>query len=164
MVEAIFNMYLGILDGILFPLLMLKPVVAIFLISTIFALVSIAISILAVDRQRLKQLKERMLMLQEEAKAAQKRMDSESMSKFTKEAMGVNLQMLRLKSKSMLLIFIILVPFFPWLNHHYGGVVVARLPISLPLIGSGLGWILWYIFASLTMSYVIQRLLGIEYV
>lgn len=164
MVEAIFNMYIGILDGILSPLLMLKPVIAILLISTIFSIISIIISILAVNRQRLKEVKEKMLMLQEDIKNAQKRMDGEAINKLTREALMINLQMFKLKSKSILFIFIILVPFFPWLDHHYGGIPVAKLPVPLPLIGSSIGWILWYIFVSLTISYVIQRLLGLEYV
>ena len=94
----------------------------------------------------------------------QKKMNNEVLTKLAKEAMKVNFQMLKLKSKSMILVLLLTFPFFPWLNYHFSGISIAKLPISIPLIGSSVGWILWYIFVSLTITYLTQKIIGREYV
>jgi uncharacterized membrane protein (DUF106 family) len=164
MFDGIFYLYLKILDSFLFPLLLIKPVLAIFIISTTFSLLSIGISILTVDKEALRKVKEKMSSLQEEMKTAQKEMNNEALTKLAEEAMKTNFQILKLKSKSMIIVLLLTFPFFPWLNYHFSGIPIAKLPIFIPIIGSSVGWILWYIFVSLTIAYVVQKIIGIEYV
>jgi uncharacterized membrane protein (DUF106 family) len=164
MFNEIFYSYIKILDSFLFPLLLLKPALAIFIISSILSLISVAISVLTVNKEAVIKIKERMSSLQKEMKAAQKERNDKALTKIFEEAMKINFQMLKLKSKSMVIILFLTILIFPWLNYHFGGVSVAKLPFSIPIIGSNISWIWWYIFVSLTITYVIQRIIRIEYV
>jgi uncharacterized membrane protein (DUF106 family) len=164
MFNEILSLYIKILDSFLFPLLLIKPVLAISIISIIFSLFSIGISLLTVDKERMRKIKEKMSSLQEKMKIAQKEMNKEALIKIFEETIKVNFQMFRLKSKSILTILFLTIFIFPWLDFHFKGVSVAKLPFSIPIIGSDINWILWYIFVSLTINYIAQKILGLKYV
>jgi uncharacterized membrane protein (DUF106 family) len=157
--------YIKFLDSFLYPLLQLKPIIAIFTVSLALSLISLGISILTINKVALRKIKENMSYLQSNLKVAQKELNIEVLGKSIEEMVKLYIQSLRIKIKSIAITLLLVIIIFPWLNHHFSEIkVVAELPFSLPIIGSSMDWIIWYIFVSLTTTYLIQKILGIDYV
>lgn len=97
--------------------------------------------------------------IRESLTQAQKDGNKEEVSKFLAEMMKMNSQYMKQTFKALIISMIVLALFLPWLTHTYGGSVVAALPFSLPLIGSNLTWIYWYILVSVSIGWVVRKLL-----
>ncbi len=158
MLGNLYAFYLTTFDAIFGKLLFLPPWLVIAILAVAFNLLSIGIAKATVDVEALGKLKARMEELKRKLAKSKKADD-----KLLEEAFRLNFKMLGLKAKSLILTFLAIIPFFPWLNHHYQSVAVVSLPFALPLIGSGIGWVAWYLLVSLCSSFVLARLLRCEF-
>ncbi len=162
MLEAITGMLVSAVGTIFAPLAVFNPAVSLFIVSSLMTILVTGLNRLVTNKKAMKEIKDRLQNIREQLTAAQKIGDSESASKFLKEMMSVNSEYMKHTYKGIFISLIVIAIFLPWLGHNYGGMIVASLPFEVPMIGSELTWILWYILVSFTMGWVIRKLLGLS--
>jgi uncharacterized membrane protein (DUF106 family) len=111
----------------------------------------------------IEEVKNKMEEIRENLTQAQKVGNAEEINKFLKEMMKTNSQYMRQMLKAMIISIVVLAMFLPWLNYKYGGVAIVKLPFTLPILGSSLNWVWWYVLVSFAMGWVIKKLLGMDY-
>jgi uncharacterized membrane protein (DUF106 family) len=163
MLEQLINAF----DAIFLPLMVLKPHISLIIISAFVTVLVLLINKAFVNTKLIKEIKQKMENIREQLTRAQKEGNTEEANKFLSEMMKTNSEMMRHSFKGMIISLVVLSLFLPWIKHTYEvtykGVAVAKLPFTLPYIGSSLDWILWYILVSLTIGWVIRKLLGVDY-
>ena len=55
---------------------------------------------------------------------------------------------------------VVVLAILPWVANRYEGLAVAAVPFEIPLLGSSLTWIYWYILVSITVSWISNRFFG----
>lgn len=134
--------------------------VSLFLISIFLTVLVLLVNRLAVNRKLMKEIKERITEIRENLTKAQKEGNAEDTNKFFSELMKNYNQYLKLNFKALIISLAIIAIFFPWMKYKYEGLTIANLPFSLPVIGSSLNWIMWYILVSFAIGWVIKKLFG----
>lgn len=145
------------------PLTKLNPTIAIFIYATLISfLVTLPYRFL-LDQKKIKEIREKIHEISNKIKEEQKSGNMEKANELLIQSMKLNNEMMRLTFKPMILAFIIVILFLPWIAHEYGSVVI-KLPFRLPLIGNTFpfNWIGWYIVSSFTMSKIFRIVLGVE--
>ncbi len=142
------------------PVFALKPLIVVFIFSAFLTGVIILINRFAINRNLMKETKAKMTEIRENLTKAQKEGNKEDTNKFMSEYMKANSQMMKQNFKSLIISMVFVLLFLPVLSSKYSGVVVATLPFSLPIIGSNMGWLLWYFIVSLAMSLIIRKIIG----
>ena len=135
---------------------------SLFLIALAVSLIIILSYKFFVNLEKLNEAKKKMKQLQKTLIDAQKSNDVERMKKIVEEITEVNKVFMKESIKPMIISLILLVTIFPIISKMYTGKIVARLPFSLPWIGSELSWIGWYIIVSVTITWILRRLLGVD--
>lgn len=153
---------IAVFDVIFSPLAILRPHISLLIVSAILTLVVIILNKLTIKKDLVRDMKKRMEEIRESLTKAQKDGNREEANKFLSEMMKANSQYMRQTFKTLIVSTVVLALFLPWLTHKYGGSAVATLPFSLPFIGSNLSWIYWYILVSLTIGWVVRKLLEVE--
>jgi uncharacterized membrane protein (DUF106 family) len=177
-----------------------------------------------IKQDEAKRIKDNIKELNEKSKQERKAGNMEKSTQYMKEAMSENSKVMRMTMKPMIVSFIIVIIFLPWLASVYGdslvpinnntgnftidgktyGVikdgsnvklnelnidcatpciqkidkfnwkitsennnvkfarVLVTLPIPLPIFGAYLGWLGWYILASIPIMIIIRKLLKIN--
>ncbi|MCD6402885.1 MAG: DUF106 domain-containing protein [Candidatus Aenigmarchaeota archaeon] len=139
-----------------------QPFMSLFLIALAVSLIIILSYKFFVNLEKLNEAKKKMKQLQKTLIDAQKSNDVERMKKIVEEITEVNKVFMKESIKPMIISLILLVTIFPIISKMYTGKIVARLPFSLPWIGSELSWIGWYIIVSVTITWILRRLLGVD--
>jgi len=155
-----FEKITGMMTVALSPLFTLDPLIAVFIFSVFLTGIITLINRFAVNRKLMKEIKTKMTEIRENLTKAQKEGNKEDTNKFLNEYMQTNSQMMKQNFKSLAISIVLVFLFLPVLSSHYKGVVVATLPFSLPKIGSSMGWLLWYFLVSLTISWVMKKIVG----
>lgn len=155
-----FEQITGMMTVALSPLLALNPLLAVLIFSVFLTGIITLINRFAVNRNLMKEIKTKMTEIRENLTKAQKEGNKEDTNKFLNEYMQTNSKMMKQNFKSLAISMVLVFLFLPVLSSHYKGVVVAALPFSLPIIGSNMGWLLWYFFVSLTIGWVIRKIIG----
>ena len=146
-------------DFVLGPLTVFKPILSLLLVSTLLTIIVILINRIFVNKDLLKNIKNRMDEIRENLTKAQKDGRSEDASKLLSDMMKSNNEYMKHTLKALIISLVVIALFFPWIQYKFQGMNVATLPFSLPLIGSQLNWVWWYILISLAMGWVIKKLL-----
>lgn len=162
MFEEITNALAGAMGTVFSPLMVFGPTVSIFILSFIITVSIITITRLVTNKKVMDELKEKMNMIKEQMTAAQKIGDTENASKFMKEMMSTNSQIMKHMYKGLFVSLIIVMLFLPYMGVQYEGMTVALMPFELPFIGNELTWIFWYVLVSFTIGWVIRKLLGMS--
>lgn len=162
MLEQITGMLVNVVGTIFAPLAIFNPAISLFIVSSFITILVTGLNRLVTNKKAMKEIKDRLQSIREQLTAAQKIGDSENVSKFLKEMMSVNNEYMKHTYKGLFISLIVVALFLPWLGHNYGAMTVASLPFDLPVIGSELNWILWYILVSFTMGWVLRKLLGLS--
>lgn len=149
-----------IIDPVFAPLLNLKPHIALFVFALVLTTIIYTINKLMINRKVAKEIKDKLAVVKENLTKAQKEGNKDEVSKFLSEYMSINNQYLRQTFKVMIVTFIVVIILFPWASSRFSGVEVAKLPFSLPFIGTNLGWIIWYIMVSITGSWLLRKFIG----
>ncbi len=155
-----FTFFATLLDPIFSPLLMLKPHVGLFIFSAVLTAIIYGINKLMVNRKVAKEIKDKLAVVKENLTKAQKDGRKEDINKFLGEYMAVNNQYLRQTFKVMMVTFVVVIVLFPWASARFGGIAVASLPFTLPIIGDSMSWIVWYILISITGSWLLRKFIG----
>lgn len=162
MFEQITGMLVKSVGTVFAPLAVFNPAISLFIIASFITVLVIVLNRFATNKKAMKEIKERMQDIREQLTAAQKIGDKENIDKFLSEMMSINNEYMKHMYKGLFVSLIVIGIFLPWLKHAYSATAVASLPFSVPLIGSELSWILWYILVSFTMGWVIRKLLGFD--
>lgn len=160
MVFDFLNPITGLIDPIFTPLLSLKPHIALFIFASMLTTIIYGINKLMINRKVAKEIKDKLAVVKENLTKAQKEGRKDDINKFLSEYMSINNQYLRQTFKVMIVTFIVVIVLFPWASKRFSDVSVAALPFSLPVIGTNLNWIVWYILISITGSWLLRKFIG----
>ena len=155
-----FTFFATLLDPILSPLLALKPHVALFIFSSLLTTIIYGINKVMINKKVAKEIKDKLAFVKENLTKAQKEGRKDDIKKFLSEYMAINNQHLRQTFKVMIVTFVVVIVLFPWASTRFSGITVAKLPFALPLIGTSLGWLAWYIIVSITGSWLLRKFIG----
>jgi len=153
---------IAVFDLIFSPLAIFKPHISLLIVSTVLTLIVLFLNRLAMNKNLVKEIKTKMEEIKENLTRAQKEGNTEEINKFLSEMMKTNSQYIRQNFKTMIISLVVISLFLPWLGYKYGGAAVAALPFSLPIIGSSLGWVYWYILVSIAVGWVVRKLIEAE--
>ena len=160
MVFDLLNPLAVLVDPVFSPLLALKPHIALFVFALILTTIIYGINKLMINRKVAKEIKNKLAIVKENLTKAQKEGKKEEINKFLSEYMAINNQYLRQTFKVMIVTFIVVIVLFPWANTKFTGITVAQLPFTLPIIGTNMGWIAWYILVSVSGSWLLRKFIG----
>ena len=163
MFEQITGLVVKTLDTVFAPIAIFQPIISLLIFSTMITIIIIFLNRLTVNRKLVRELKDKMEEIRENLTRAQKEGNREDVNKFLNELMKINGQYMKYTMRTLIVSMAVIMLFLPWLNFKYGGTAVAILPFSVPILGSSLTWIFWYALVSLTVGWIIKKLLGIEY-
>jgi uncharacterized membrane protein (DUF106 family) len=122
-----------------------------------------------VDQREMKRIKAKLAKYQEKAREAQKKNNMSEFKKLNKEIMSLQSKMMANSFKPMIFTMIPIILIFSWLRHYdylaayikTNGYLVS-LPFSLPIWGSKLNWLGWYILCSIPISTLIKKIFKLE--
>lgn len=214
------------LDFLFNPLLVYDPVVAVTIFGILIVVIINIFYKILINQKEAKELKERVRLLNDEMKQARKAGEMEKYKQLTGDTMKENSKLMRMTMKPMLVSFIIVIIFLPWLAapHVYGDIFVpvddngfgnlttsdntyviqktndnvkieqlnidcsmpcveeiedfdwkvheedkkvkfaraiVTMPFPLPIFGSYLGWLGWYIIVSIPVMVIARKLMKI---
>lgn len=149
----------GMFDFVLSPIAAFPPHLAILITSFLVTAMIIGINRLFTKRSVIQEIKNRIEEIRENLTRAQKEGNTENINKFLNEMIKANNEYMKYTFKTLIISIVIATLFLPWLSYKYSGLTVATLPFSVPLIGSELNWIYWYILASLTIGWILNKLM-----
>lgn len=153
----VIEMWVSLLERIFSPILSLHFTLGISIFALLFFLLSVVINRLLIDQEKMKKVKEEMEKIKRELKSV-KLEDKEKFNKLMKRSMEINTEYMMMSMKSLVVFSILFLTFLPLLQHAYSNSFVT-LPFTIPLIGSKLNWISWYIIVSLTISFTLGKIL-----
>jgi uncharacterized membrane protein (DUF106 family) len=152
-----FESYFALLDTIFLPVTNLPPFLSI-AIFAIFSTLLVTFILKIFERKKVRaEIMKRLEEIREKLTVAQRSKNSEETERLIKELLSINKEYLKHSLKLILISFLIVLIFLPWLNFKYRGTAAAILPFSLPVLGSKLPWFYWYAFVSLVISWLIKK-------
>lgn len=174
-----------ILNGIFNPILALdpnpsNPMLTIFLISTLIALLTTVANKLLVDQDEMEVIREEMKEFQNEMKEAQLSGDSKALAKVQSkqsEVMAKQSKMMTSSFKPLIITFIPIILVFWWMGQSAVAQVSVQLPefvyytLLVPLwhmlypgthIFPYVGWLGWYILCTFAMSQILRKFMGFK--
>ncbi|MEM5766493.1 MAG: EMC3/TMCO1 family protein [Candidatus Aenigmatarchaeota archaeon] len=152
-----------LLNFIFWPFLTLPPILSIFFLALIATVLIIVINMILIKKDVVNELKERMNVLREELIELQKQGNMEKAKEVINEITKHNLSYMKLTLKAMLVSMVAITLILPWAQYTYKDMPVAKLPLALPYFGSNLNWFIWYFVASLTIGWILRKLMGWDY-
>jgi uncharacterized membrane protein (DUF106 family) len=158
-----FEQLLAVFDFIFSPFLVFSPLISLVLVATALTAIVMVINKFSINKKAVREIKNRMEEIRENLTKAQKEGNKEETNRFLNEMMKANNDYMKQTFAALIISIVVLSLFLPWLRYRYEGKVVAALPFSLPVIGSSMGWVWWYVLVSFTVGWVIKKLLGIDY-
>jgi uncharacterized membrane protein (DUF106 family) len=158
-----FEFLISVLNFIFSPLTIFSPAISLLLVAFIITMSIILINRFFVNRDAVRELKEKMEQMREELIKYQKEGDSNKTNEILNEMTKTNLVYMRHTFKALAISIVVIILFLPWVQATYKDVTVAKLPLAVPYIGSNLNWFVWYFVVSLTIGWLIRKLMGLDY-
>lgn len=139
-----------------------SPAIAIFVISAFITLLVIGLNRVFTDRRVIAELRDRMEDIRENLTKAQKSGNKDEIAEFLDEMMSLNTKYMKHTYKVLFISLVVLAIFLPWVRQNYSGMAIAELPFEVPVVGSSINWILWYILVSFTIGWVVRKVFGFD--
>ena len=149
MLSAVF----GPIVSLPFPLAVAAMTAAIVFVITIFYKKMIDQSAARLIKQEMSDVKARVKELQ--------KTNPEEANKESMKMLAASNKQMKLAMKPMLPTMIFVLLLLPWMSTVFHGYTVA-LPVSLPLVGNSMDWLVWYIVLSIPMNMLFKRAMGVE--
>lgn len=156
-VEALISFF----DLIFSPLLVLKPHISLFIISSLIAILVILVNKFLVDRKKIEEIKKRMEEIRLKITEVQKNGNQEYANKLLDELLKVNTEHLKQSLKAIIVTLALISFILPWIKYRYDGMAVLNLPFSIPIIGSSFSWVIWYFLVSFVVSWILRKIFGV---
>ena len=110
------------------------------------------------DQEKVKGIKNQISEMQKKIKEVKNNMVE--YEKISAEMLKLTSQQMRSSLKPMIFVLIVASAFLPWMAEVFVDSIVS-LPFSLPFFGNDFGWLGWYITASIPLSMVFRKALGV---
>lgn len=151
----------GLFNTIFYPFLLLPVPWSLIAISFILTLLVTLSYKYLTDQTLIKQLKEEVKALQGRMK--EEKENKEKLTEIQKELLAKNSQLMKHNLKPTLYTFIPIIIIFGWVRKTFldeGNLI--DWGTSIPLFGTGAGWLLTYIISSIIFSIIIRKALKIQ--
>lgn len=114
------------------------------------------------DQLLLKELKTQVKTYQVQMK--EHKSNPQKLMEIQKESMGLNMKYMKHSMKPMLFTFIPIILIFGWLNttSAVGTKDIISWGFSIPLFGTGLGWLGTYIISSIIFSTILRKIMKVH--
>lgn len=145
------------------PLNIFPPIISVMLLSSMLTLIIILLTRVFVNTKVMREIKDEMEKIREALTQAQKSGDKETADVHLKKMLEVNSRYMQHSFKATIVSIIVLALFLPYLSFKYSGMTVAKLPFSVPFIGTSIGWLYWYVLVSFMIGWVIRKIIGMDY-
>jgi len=109
----------------------------------------------------LRRIRSNMKEVQGKVKKAQKAGNMEEMNALTSEMLKLSQQQFTKNMKPMIASAVIFFVFLGFIRVQYSNFKIAT-PFTIPVIGSDMGWFLWYIVITIPATLLFRKLLGAE--
>ena len=156
MVDPIYAM----VDAIFAPLAAFPTYVSIIIVAASLTGVILILNRLLIKQNIVKEIRTKMEEIKENLNRAQKEGNKEIVDNLIKEMMKTNNEYMKHTFKAMIVSMAVALLVLPWVSQKYHGLAVATLPFSMPLVGTVLDGIGWYILVSLTLGWIFNKLSG----
>ncbi len=114
------------------------------------------------DQNEMRNLKIDMKHLKEKINKANKEKDLKKANALMSDMMSLNKKQLSLSQKPMIASLIVVgIILYLYIHPTFIGVKV-NLPFWLPLFENDLGWLSWYVLASIPGTWIFRKFLGVE--
>ena len=147
-------------DAVFAPLAAFPTYVSIIFIALSLTAVILVLNRLLIKQNIVKGIKVKMEEIKENLNKAQKEGNKEIVDNLMGEMLKTNNEYMRHTLKALVVSTLVALLIFPWVSQKYQGLAVATLPFSMPLVGTVLDGIGWYILVSLTLGWVLNKLFG----
>lgn len=151
----------GLFNTIFYPFLLLSVPWSLIAISFVLTLLVTLSYKYLTDQTLIKQLKEEVKALQGRMK--EEKENKEKLTEIQKELLAKNSQLMKHNLKPTLYTFIPIIIIFGWVRKTFlpaGNLI--DWGTSIPLFGTGAGWLLTYIICSIIFSIIIRKALKIQ--
>jgi uncharacterized membrane protein (DUF106 family) len=111
------------------------------------------------DQERLKELNDKIKSAQKNSRGVK---DPDELMRVNNELMQHSSEKMRLVMKPMMYSTFLFIFSFPLWSNIFKGFNLFIFSTQLPLIGADVGWFLTYIIASLLMSTVVRKKMGVQ--
>ncbi len=138
----------------------LNPAISLFMIAGLISFVLTLPYRFMVDQKKMREHKEKVKEIQKQIKEAQKT-DQKKANALMTEMLGLSNKQMMSNFKPMMPGMILVILFLPWVASAFTG-AVAILPFSLPYFGNDFGWLMWYIVASMPLTFIFRKMLGVQ--
>lgn len=153
-------MFESFLSGVFAPLLSVPPIIGLFIFAALISLLLTLPYRFLVDQKKMREHKEKVKELQKRIKEAQKT-DQKKASELMTEMLALSNKQMMSNFKPMMPGMVLVLLFLPWAAAAFTG-QVALLPFRLPFFGNDFGWLMWYFLASLPLTYIFRKMLGVQ--
>jgi len=144
------------------PLMVMKPALSLLIVSSLLTALVVVITRLLVNKKIVGEIKDKMEEIREQLTVAQKSGNTEQANKCMADMMKTNSEYMRHTFKALVVSVIVLALFLPFLKQGYEGMAAVSMPFSIPVFGSSLSWVYWYVLVSLAMGYLLRKLLEVD--
>jgi len=149
-----------VMNAIFAPVMGLNPALSLAVISVTITFVITVLYRFLSDPKKLKDLRDRTKEINAKIKEMQKS-NPEEAKKLTNEMLEITNKQMMASMKPMLATLLIAALYLPWMSEHFKGPVVM-LPVSVPIFGADLGWIMWFILISVPASQIMRKAMGVD--
>ena len=161
----VFDFIPSLVDPVFNNLLVFKPVVSLFIFSTILTAIIFFINKLLVNQKDVKRIKENLTNVKEKLSKAQKEGNKDDIKNLLNEMTTVNNEYFKQTFKMLIVSMVVLLVLFPWANTKFGDVTVVTHPFIsfisiLPLLNLIPNWLVWYILTSIGVSWLLRKFVG----
>ena len=133
--------------------------VGILFASTLLAIASQLIYKKFSDQDKIKEMNKQIKDTRAEMKGVK---DPDALMKMNSEMMKANSDKMKLIMKPMMMSSFLFILAFPVWSNLFKGFNLFIFSTSLPLIGADVGWLLTYIFASMILTSVVRKKMGVQ--
>lgn len=138
----------------------LNPAVSLFMLAGAVSFVLTLPYRFLVDQKKMREHKEKVKEIQKQIKEAQKT-DQKKANELMTEMLGLSNKQMMSNFKPMMPGMILVIIVLPWIATAFTG-PVAILPFTLYYFGNDFGWLMWYIVASMPLTYIFRKMLGVQ--
>lgn len=146
------------LDVLLSPLLVLKPHLVILILASALTIIGTTFKTTFIGRKKIVKMKREIARVMDKINAAQKTGDTKLLQKHLNELFKLQRNYFKINLVPIAFSLLLFALFIPWFHASFSAKTVVVLPVSIPIIGRSLSWIIWYIMVSICVAWLIEKL------
>jgi uncharacterized membrane protein (DUF106 family) len=148
------------LAAIFGPLMGMQSMLSLTAISVVVTFLITLVYRFLGDPKKMKELKDRAKEISAKVKEVQKTSPDEAKT-LTNEMLELTNKQMMASFKPMVATLLVAALTLPWMAAHFVGPIV-KLPADVPMLGSSMGWLVWYILISIPASQILRKVVGVD--